>query len=137
MQCPTCHAENLPDSRFCTECGSRIESRCSACGSGNPPSAKFCRKCGAALSNADSMTRPASATAVAANGSREDALLGRLSSGEPIDFDHAIEEFEHCLIDGAMRKSRGNKQAAARLLRLKRTTLVAKLRRRNPSIVDD
>jgi DNA-binding NtrC family response regulator len=34
------------------------------------------------------------------------------------------------LIDEALRRTKGNKQAAARLLGLKRTTLVAKLRRK-------
>jgi hypothetical protein len=34
------------------------------------------------------------------------------------------------LIEEALRRTKGNKQAAARLLGLKRTTLVAKLRRR-------
>ena len=45
-------------------------------------------------------------------------------------FNTAVEEFENRLIDEALRRTKGNKQAAARLLGLKRTTLVAKLRRR-------
>jgi len=49
-----------------------------------------------------------------------------------LDFNRAVEAFEDRLIGEAMRRSRGNKQAAARLLGLKRTTLVAKLRRRHP-----
>ena len=51
-------------------------------------------------------------------------------SDEGFDFNRAVESFEDQLIHEAMRKSNGNKQAAARLLGLKRTTLVAKLRRR-------
>lgn len=47
-----------------------------------------------------------------------------------IDLNQAVEEFEYHLIDEAMRRAKGNKQAAARLLGLKRTTLVAKLRRK-------
>jgi DNA-binding NtrC family response regulator len=46
-----------------------------------------------------------------------------------IDFDRLVAEFEAKLIDEALRRTKGNKQAAARLLGLKRTTLVAKLRR--------
>ena len=46
------------------------------------------------------------------------------------DFNQAVEAFEDQLIHEALRKSGGNKQAAARMLGLKRTTLVAKLRRR-------
>jgi DNA-binding NtrC family response regulator len=47
-----------------------------------------------------------------------------------LDFNRAVEAFENRLISEALRRSGGNKQAAARLLGLKRTTLVAKLRRR-------
>ncbi len=49
---------------------------------------------------------------------------------EGINLNQAVEEFEHRLIDEALRRTKGNKQAAARLLGLKRTTLVAKLRRK-------
>ncbi len=49
---------------------------------------------------------------------------------EGIDLTRAVEEFEQRLIDEALRRTNGNKQAAARLLGLKRTTLVAKLRRK-------
>ncbi len=48
-----------------------------------------------------------------------------------LDLPSAVEEFEQGLIAEAMRRTNGNKQAAARLLGLKRTTLVAKLRKRN------
>lgn len=51
-------------------------------------------------------------------------------SEEGLDLTNAVEEFENRLIDEALRRTKGNKQAAARLLGLKRTTLVAKLRRR-------
>jgi DNA-binding NtrC family response regulator len=47
-----------------------------------------------------------------------------------LDLQAAVEEFQHRLIAEALRRTKGNKQAAARLLGLKRTTLVAKLRRR-------
>ncbi|MFM8412817.1 MAG: sigma-54 interaction domain-containing protein [Alphaproteobacteria bacterium] len=46
-----------------------------------------------------------------------------------IDLNRAVEEFEGRLIAEALERTRGNKQAAARLLGLKRTTLVAKLRK--------
>jgi transcriptional regulator with PAS, ATPase and Fis domain len=51
-------------------------------------------------------------------------------SEEGLDLTNAVEEFENRLIEEALRRTKGNKQAAARLLGLKRTTLVAKLRRR-------
>ncbi|TFH25474.1 MAG: sigma-54-dependent Fis family transcriptional regulator [Myxococcales bacterium] len=47
-----------------------------------------------------------------------------------MDLNAAVEEFENRMIDEALRRTSGNKQAAARLLGLKRTTLVAKLRRK-------
>jgi transcriptional regulator with PAS, ATPase and Fis domain len=55
-----------------------------------------------------------------------------------LDLNTAVEEFENRLIEEALRRTKGNKQAAARLLGLKRTTLVAKLRRRKgPGALDD
>jgi DNA-binding NtrC family response regulator len=47
-----------------------------------------------------------------------------------LDLTAAVEDFEQRLIAEALRRTKGNKQAAARLLGLKRTTLIAKLRRR-------
>ena len=55
---------------------------------------------------------------------------------EGIDLNRAVEEFEYRLIDEALRRTKGNKQAAARLLGLKRTTLVAKLRRKTSGAAD-
>jgi len=52
---------------------------------------------------------------------------------EGMDLNAAVEEFENRMIDEALRRTNGNKQAAARLLGLKRTTLVAKLRRKRPT----
>jgi transcriptional regulator with PAS, ATPase and Fis domain len=56
---------------------------------------------------------------------------------EGLDLNTAVEEFENRLIEEALRRTKGNKQAAARLLGLKRTTLVAKLRRRKGDDDDD
>jgi DNA-binding NtrC family response regulator len=47
-----------------------------------------------------------------------------------LDFRSALKQFEARLIDDALRRSDGNKALAARMLKLKRTTLVAKLRTR-------
>jgi len=54
-----------------------------------------------------------------------------------LDLNTAVEEFENRLIEEALRRTKGNKQAAARLLGLKRTTLVAKLRRRRGGAEED
>jgi DNA-binding NtrC family response regulator len=48
-----------------------------------------------------------------------------------LDFRAALKQFEQRLIDEAMRLADGNKAMAARMLKLKRTTLVAKLRGRS------
>ena len=53
-----------------------------------------------------------------------------------IGFDDAVETYGNRLIDEALDRTRGNKQAAAALLGLKRTTLVAKLRRRTGTSVE-
>jgi transcriptional regulator with PAS, ATPase and Fis domain len=49
---------------------------------------------------------------------------------EGIDFTRLVEEFENRLILEALRRSRGAKSRAARLLRLNRTTLVEKIKRK-------
>ncbi len=48
-----------------------------------------------------------------------------------IDLESEVARLERTLIERALRETHGNKQAAAQLLGLKRTTLVAKLRRLN------
>ncbi len=49
MRCPHCQYENLPDSVFCPECGTRLERSCSHCGTDNRLTSRFCRKCGEPL----------------------------------------------------------------------------------------
>ncbi|MBM4299642.1 MAG: sigma-54-dependent Fis family transcriptional regulator [Deltaproteobacteria bacterium] len=53
-------------------------------------------------------------------------------ANKELDFRAALKQFERRLIDEAMRLADGNKAMAARMLKLKRTTLVAKLRNRRP-----
>jgi DNA-binding NtrC family response regulator len=60
---------------------------------------------------------------------RSPAAEARLTA-KGVDLRRAVAEFEVGLIEQALRTTRGNKQAAARLLGLKRTTLVAKMQRR-------
>ncbi len=47
-----------------------------------------------------------------------------------IDFNSLVEEFENRLIRKALEKTEGNKKAAAKLLRLNRTTLVEKIKKK-------
>jgi DNA-binding NtrC family response regulator len=50
-----------------------------------------------------------------------------------IDLREATEQLQYRLMEEAMRLANGNKSAAAKMLGLKRTTLVAKLRKRSAS----
>ncbi len=68
---------------------------------------------------------PAAITSVVRKTSPEPQL-----TANGVDLRRAVAEFEIGLIEQALRRTRGNKQAAARLLGLKRTTLVAKMQRR-------
>ena len=51
-----------------------------------------------------------------------------------IDFDRYINRIEHDLIRRALEKTGGNKGQASKLLNLKRTTLVEKLKRLEPRV---
>ncbi len=49
MLCPHCQHENLPDAKFCNDCGTRLPAVCPGCGAENPPGSKFCNECGEKL----------------------------------------------------------------------------------------
>ena len=49
-----------------------------------------------------------------------------------VDFEHYIESVELSLIRRSLERTRGNKRQAAKLLNLKRTTLIEKLKRLEP-----
>ena len=49
MQCPQCQHENLPDSVFCSHCGTKLEKVCLYCQTANLLTSNFCRKCGTSL----------------------------------------------------------------------------------------
>jgi membrane protease subunit (stomatin/prohibitin family) len=49
--CPKCGAQNLANAKFCTECGTKMETAgqtvpCSKCGAQLPSGSKFCNECG-------------------------------------------------------------------------------------------
>ncbi len=44
--CPSCHATNDDDARFCASCGASLAAACEACGAGLPDDALFCPACG-------------------------------------------------------------------------------------------
>src|SRR3989442_6359242 len=49
MECPGCQHANPPNTKFCGECGTRLQSLCPACQAANPPTNKFCSECGQRL----------------------------------------------------------------------------------------
>src|SRR5262245_4148712 len=61
MQCPQCRHANPPGTKFCGECGARLQSLCPACQTPNPPSNKFCSECGQRLPGAAPAPTPAPA----------------------------------------------------------------------------
>jgi hypothetical protein len=46
MKCSECNSENPDDSKYCLECGKKLELACSHCGKMLPLSVKFCNECG-------------------------------------------------------------------------------------------
>jgi class 3 adenylate cyclase/tetratricopeptide (TPR) repeat protein len=59
MQCPQCQHANPPGTKFCGECGTRLQSLCPACQTPNPPTNKFCSECGQRLTGATPAPAPA------------------------------------------------------------------------------
>lgn len=49
MKCPACGADNSPDHKHCSACGTRLEKPCPGCGKVNPLEHHFCFDCGEAL----------------------------------------------------------------------------------------
>jgi len=58
LKCPACQFENSDDSKFCVECGQKIELRCPDCGKVLPLNAKFCNGCGRRLTDPDEFSPP-------------------------------------------------------------------------------
>ena len=62
MKCSNCSYENLPDARFCQNCGNRLQRICPNCSIVNNLEARFCKNCGTRLQD---LATPASASASA------------------------------------------------------------------------
>ena len=62
MECPQCRHANPSGTKFCGECGTRLQALCPACKAVNPPGNKFCGECGQPLGSG----APAPAAAPAA-----------------------------------------------------------------------
>ena len=48
-ECSKCGAENPPEAKFCTSCGTPLALTCPGCGSATQPGAQFCGECGTKL----------------------------------------------------------------------------------------
>src|ERR1700716_3205758 len=59
MECPQCRRANPPETKFCGECGTRLQSLCPACQAVNPSTNKFCSECGQRLATAAAAPGPA------------------------------------------------------------------------------
>src|SRR5262245_57336225 len=66
MDCPQCRHANPPGTKFCGECGTRLQSLCPACKVANPASNKFCSECGQRLGEAAPSPAPVAAEVSAA-----------------------------------------------------------------------
>ncbi|HTY39001.1 MAG TPA: zinc ribbon domain-containing protein [Bacteroidota bacterium] len=53
MTCPQCNAESPSGGKFCTVCGSALQSVCSRCGNATLVNDRFCSSCGQALDAAE------------------------------------------------------------------------------------
>jgi len=52
MKCSGCGFENPEGTKFCGECGARLEKVCPQCGRVNPPQFRYCGECGLSLISA-------------------------------------------------------------------------------------
>jgi class 3 adenylate cyclase/tetratricopeptide (TPR) repeat protein len=57
MKCPKCQFENEEGSKFCLECGKRLELECPQCGKTLPLLARFCNQCGQRIEKVEAKER--------------------------------------------------------------------------------
>src|SRR6185369_4165886 len=86
MECPQCRHATPPGTKFCGECGARLQSLCPACQAPNPPTNKFCGECGQPLSGAAAPSAPAATAAAPA------ATPARFASPEAYTPRHLAEK---------------------------------------------
>ncbi len=49
VTCPNCGAKLAENSKFCNQCGAKLNTACPACGAPMTPGSKFCSQCGQTL----------------------------------------------------------------------------------------
>jgi class 3 adenylate cyclase len=82
MTCSHCGFENLPDARFCENCGEPLERLCPNCGNRVSATARFCSHCGFKLT-AGEPAAPASRAATYEAASAASAALDSLRRAAP------------------------------------------------------
>jgi serine phosphatase RsbU (regulator of sigma subunit)/class 3 adenylate cyclase len=80
MNCPRCQTDNLPDARYCLNCGAALALRCSNCQAELTPGARFCMYCGQAIRT----QTPA-----------DDARLQRLAAAAPSSLKDKVRAAAH------------------------------------------
>jgi DNA-binding NtrC family response regulator len=122
-----CRAEELPPKRILPEALERLRQ---GFWPGNVRQLENAVEMAVALSGDRLLLTPADFAQQAAS-SRTAALPESPCVSVPddgLDYESTVAEIERSILDQALRKTGGNKQAAADMLRLKRTTLSAKVR---------
>src|SRR5262245_49207507 len=92
MQCPQCRHENPAGTKFCGECGTRLQSLCSACQTPNPPTDKFGSECGQRLTGAAPATTAAAPLVEPAAAAPPAAAPARFASPETYTPRHLAEK---------------------------------------------
>jgi DNA-binding NtrC family response regulator len=123
-----CRAEELPTKRIAPEALERLRL---GLWPGNVRQLENAVEMAVALSGDRLLLTPADFPQPAAAPSRMAAVSEGPCVSVPddgLDYESTVAEIERSILDQALRKTGGNKQAAADMLRLKRTTLSAKVR---------
>jgi class 3 adenylate cyclase/tetratricopeptide (TPR) repeat protein len=70
MQCLQCRHVNPSGTKFCGECGTKLQALCPACQAANPPTNKFCSECGQRLAQPSAAPAPTAGPVPAAPSAR-------------------------------------------------------------------
>lgn len=125
MECPDCGTQLLDESKFCKECGRRLNLVCGQCGNNIPFDSKFCTECGHDVRKA-----PTKGFCPYWNnkGSCRYWIRHTLSAeGEKKTYAEMLDHFSALIVAEALRTCGGNRSHAAKILGLSRPTLVSKI----------
>ena len=125
MECPDCGTELLKESKFCKECGRRLNLVCEQCGNNIPFDSKFCTECGHDIRKAATQDF---CPYWDSKGSCRYWIRHALSvEGKKMSYGEMLDHFSGLIVMEALRRSGGNRSHSAKLLSLSRPTLVSKI----------